>query len=170
MIISTTKGRKIKINNEILEHIYKYRQVAESDLEAGGIVIGREIIENNNLIIEYITEPYSNDRRDKFRFKRIDKRHVEYFESVYERFNGIHVYVGEWHTHPEDIPNYSSIDLNNWKKIRKYKDNKVYNYHFIAGRKNFRIWEVSTEITLIIDVCWDDVGKEKNVNNEYFKD
>ena len=83
MIISTTKGRKIKINNEILEHIYKYRQVTESDLEAGGIVIGREIIENNNLIIEYITEPYSNDRRDKFRFKRIDKRHVEYFESVY---------------------------------------------------------------------------------------
>lgn len=33
----------------------------------------------------------------------------------YERSNHTRVYIGEWHTHPEDIPSPSSVDVSSIK-------------------------------------------------------
>lgn len=99
---------KIKINKSILAIIRSYCQVSRNMPEAGGVILGRENISNDNLIIEAISEPLRNDKQTRTRFIRQDQEHVEWFEKIYVESNNTIRYVGEWHTHPEDVPHYSS--------------------------------------------------------------
>ena len=46
----------------------KYIQLGAGSLEAGGILIGKENISDDNIIIRYITEPYADDKRRYNRF------------------------------------------------------------------------------------------------------
>lgn len=132
----------IKIETSVIDLINSFRQFKLTDCEAGGILIGRENKETGNIIIEYATEPYDKDRMTRTSFHRKDKKHINMYNQLYKENNGIYAYIGEWHTHPEDFPNYSYTDIKNWTKISNInKDkNKVY-YHIIVGRKEIRIWE-----------------------------
>lgn len=136
------KDKKIKIDDSVLDLMISYRQLNKVDCEAGGIIIGRENKETGNIIIEYATEPYKRDRRTKAFFHRKDRKHLEIFNKLYTQHNNIYAYIGEWHTHPEDYPNYSGIDINNWNNISKQNEdkNKIY-YHIIVGNREIRIWE-----------------------------
>ncbi len=136
------KSNKIKIDDSVVSLINNYKQLNKNDCEAGGILIGRENKESGNIIIEYGTEPYDTDKRTRTSFIRRDKQHIKFYNSLYEKHNGIYAYIGEWHTHPEDYPNYSSIDIKNWKKISRCNDDKGKKYyHLILGNKEIRLWE-----------------------------
>ena len=63
-----TNNRKIKICDLILNTMKKYLQVNSEDLEAGGVLIGKENMYNNDLVIEFITEPLKNDKRKRNRW------------------------------------------------------------------------------------------------------
>ena len=53
--------------------------------------------------------------------------------------------MGEWHTHPENIPEPSLIDKKNWKKIWNQKeDGDLFNV--IVGTKEIRIWKCNLKI------------------------
>ncbi len=148
--------RKIKFCNNILQVIQKYVQSERKSCEAGGILIGRENCGNSNLIIEFITEPMTADQRSRSRFLRKDKRHLDFFKKLYEENEGVYGYMGEWHTHPEIIPQYSFIDSNNWKKIGKEMKGGI-QYHIIAGIQEVGIWEynaVQKRITKICSIDW----------------
>ena len=84
----------------------------------------------------------------------------KYFEKLYYENNGVYAYWGEWHTHPEDIPHYSIIDLKNWKRIGK-EDPKGVQYHIIAGRKAFIIWRMQKGKLCpkkICEVKWNEIN------------
>lgn len=135
--------RSIKLSDEVLVLLNKYRQLKKNDYEAGGILIGRENIDSGNLIIEYATEPYKEDKRTRYSFIRKDKTHIEFFNKLYNETRNIYCYIGEWHTHPEKNPSYSTIDIKNWRKIANSNSNnkeKVY-YHLIVGEDAISIWE-----------------------------
>lgn len=137
-----SEGRKIKVDSKIVELMNSYKQLTSRDCEAGGILIGRENKNTRNLIIEYATEPYEKDKRTRSSYIRKDKRHMQIFNELYNENNSIYAYVGEWHTHPEEYPNYSSVDINNWKQIAKINQDKdkVY-YHVIVGTNEIRMWK-----------------------------
>lgn len=141
-IIIKLETKIIKLESSIVGKMKSYRQLDKKDCEAGGILVGRENKETGNLIIEYITEPYEKDKRTRFLFHRKDKKHIEFYNKLYKNYNGIYAYIGEWHTHPQDYPEYSWIDFKNWKKISKMNEDKekIY-YHIIVGNKEIRIWE-----------------------------
>jgi integrative and conjugative element protein (TIGR02256 family) len=142
-IVIQLKDKKIKLDKSIVNLMNRYRQESKKDPEAGGILIGRENKDSGNIIIEYATEPYHKDKRTRTSFLRRDKKHMEYFTKLYNEYNGTYAYIGEWHTHPEDYPNYSSIDINNWNSISKLNNvdkEKVY-YHVIVGNKEIGVWE-----------------------------
>ena len=63
MVIVERDNKKIKICNQILRTICKHIQLQSSDSEAGGIIVGRENRGNNNVVLEYSTEPMKNDVR-----------------------------------------------------------------------------------------------------------
>ncbi len=141
VMIIKTENKTIKINQNIIDTFCKHIQHNSSDIEAGGIIIGRENKENDNIILDYVTEPFPKDTRSCFRFHRKDKAHVNFYKKIYNDNNKVHAYYGEWHTHYEDIPHYSSIDLKNWQRIAS-ECPLPYQYHVIVGRKYLVLWQM----------------------------
>ena len=131
--------RKIKISPLVICIFEKYIQKGCGSLEAGGIIIGKENLSNNDLVFVSATEPLKRDIRRKYRFHRKDKGHVTLFNRIYDESRQIHRYIGEWHTHPEKIPNYSGMDLKNWERIAKDLKNVEYFYHVIIGNKAYKV-------------------------------
>jgi integrative and conjugative element protein (TIGR02256 family) len=138
------EDKKIKLVTSVVDLMNSYKQLNIRDCEAGGILIGRENKETGNIIVEYATEPYHKDIRTRNFFYRKDKKHILFYKKLYKENNGIYAYIGEWHTHPEDFPDYSCLDINNWRGIANINDDKykVY-YHIIVGNKEIRVWEYS---------------------------
>ena len=59
--------------------------------------------------------------------------------------------MGEWHTHPEDYPNYSFKDKKNWIKIGG-KLNKDKFIHIIVGNKSIGVWEYDSNNKQIVKI------------------
>ena len=74
---------------------------------------------------------------------REDKGHIDYYNKLFENYGGIYLYVGEWHTHPEEYPRYSIMDAANWRRISKTLPKNVKQFHIIVGNKALRVWEYS---------------------------
>lgn len=156
------ENRKIKICHNILWTMKKYIQFNKNDKEAGGIIIGRENLGNQNIIVEFITEPMQHDKRARFRYFRKDKGHLDFFHHLYDENAAIYMYLGEWHTHPEKFPNYSHIDLQNWKKIGKEVSSEK-QYHIIVGTEEIVMWEYYSLTSKVTEVCkinWKDVDEK----------
>ena len=152
--------RKIKLLKKVIHTLFEYIQKGFFSREAGGILIGKENKSNENIIINHITVPMPKDERKHNRFIRKDKKHIELFENLYKESDETLRYVGEWHTHPEAIPNFSCIDLKNWKTISKDSKGYVKFYHIIVGYEAIRMWEINNtlQVRLINTIFWKDVG------------
>lgn len=152
--------KKIKLCQNVIDTMLKYKQKGFFSKEAGGILMGKENKSNENIIINHITVPMPKDERKHNRFIRKDKRHIELFENLYKKSDETLRYIGEWHTHPEAIPNFSCIDLKNWKKISKDSKGDVKFYHIIVGYEAIRMWEINNtlQVRLINTIFWKDVG------------
>lgn len=159
-----TGDRKIKLCDNIIFIMKKYIQNKSNLCEAGGIIIGRENLGNNNLIIEYITEPMPKDQRTRNNYLRQDSGHIDYYNKLYNEHKEIYKYVGEWHTHPENYPNYSFKDEKNWEKIGEQIPNQS-QYHIIVGIKCIGIWEYNFQLKSINKIC-DIKWEELNQQNE----
>ena len=94
MIVTESKNRKIKICDQILEEIYSQIQKNDYDPEKGGIIVGRENLNNENIILEYISKPLKNDICTRTRYTRKDEGHLKYFEKLYNENNGVYAYWG----------------------------------------------------------------------------
>lgn len=135
----------IEIKDEVVQKILSYCQNDSNFPEAGGILAGRENISNDNIIIEYFTQPMDGDYRRRNRFTRKDLGHIIYFENIYNESDGTIGYIGEWHTHSEDVPSYSCLDFKNWLQIRRHSHSCKPQYHFIVGKKAICVWKVCQE-------------------------
>lgn len=147
MIISDS-SKKIKLCDSILKIMKEYIQSSPKACEAGGILIGRENSGNENLIIEYATRPMEHDKRSRRKYIRKDKNHLLFYQELYEKSDKIYAYIGEWHTHPENKPNYSYIDESNWKRIGKIMNRKN-QYHIIVGIMEIGIWQYNSDSKII---------------------
>ena len=50
-------SRQIEIEEHLLNRMRKYCQNDKKAKEAGGVLVGREVTDTNNLIITHMTEP-----------------------------------------------------------------------------------------------------------------
>ena len=99
------------------------------------------------------------DQRTRYRFFRKDIGHVNYFQNLYSSSGRVYGYFGEWHTHPEKIPVYSSFDLSEWNKILKSRDKDSPLYCIILGTVAWRMWKVMDIMikpVLLYERYWDD--------------
>lgn len=62
--------RKIRFPHLLFLFFEKYIQKGCGSLEAGGIIIGKENLSNNDLVFVSATEPLKRDIRRKYRFHR----------------------------------------------------------------------------------------------------
>ncbi len=133
---------KIKICDNVIRILNSYKQLDSSDCEAGGMLIGY-ITLDNNVIIEYATEPHQRDIRSRFSYIRRDKTHNEILQKLWRSHTQhIYTYLGEWHSHPEKYPHYSTQDRLNWVNIgEKTIPKKEMFINIIVGTEEFSIWE-----------------------------
>lgn len=143
-------GYKIKIKDDVINIMKSYKQLRATDCEAGGILIGYETL-NGDIIIEYATKPYTWDKRSRYSFFRKDKKHNRILQSIWKEQGEIHIYIGEWHTHPEEYPKYSLQDKNNWIEIGN-KMNKRNFIHIILGNSEIGIWRYDAKNKKILKI------------------
>lgn len=114
-IIETLDKTTIVFKFDVIRKIISFKQHNNCIPESGGILIGRHIISTNKkIIVDNISTPQKKDKRSLFSFYR-SYQHNEYLEKVWRDSAFTQGYLGLWHTHPEDIPNPSFIDKNDWK-------------------------------------------------------
>lgn len=142
LLYELSNGGYLKIDKEALQLIGTYKQADKEDLEAGGIIMGRFIKNSKNIVIDKITEPAKEDKRTRYSFKRRSVQHQIILEDEWVKSHGTCNYLGEWHTHPENDPSPSVVDLKDWKrKLKVDIFSSRYLYFIIAGIAELRIWE-----------------------------
>ena len=104
---------------DILE---KFTQYNRKDLEAGGILLGKII--NDEINILKVSVPTSLDRASRTNFERNKVSAQIILDYEFYNSNGQLTYLGEWHTHPERYPTPSYTDLHMLKD--QFKNNKLH--------------------------------------------
>jgi integrative and conjugative element protein (TIGR02256 family) len=99
-------GQRLSFMPEVLKQLARHQQTRFWHREAGGQLFAR--IEDCNVRVVEATGPRPTDRRCRSRYE--PDRVAEQAEIDARFPQGLH-FVGDWHTHPEDRPTPSSIDL-----------------------------------------------------------
>jgi len=142
LIFLRPNGGNLVLSEMSHSTIQKYLQHEMSAAEAGGVLLGRLILNSNDVIIDDVTIPSKVDKRNRFFFWRSRKTAQEQVNEAWKESYQTRVYLGEWHTHPEDDPSPSCVDKKNWRRIvrnARYEQESL--FFIIAGRKTIRIWE-----------------------------
>lgn len=98
----------VYIQDSVINIIESFKQKNMKDQEAGGILLGQVV--GSNIYILKVTIPNIFDKSSRCSFV-CDKNaaqliiHYEFLNSDKKT-----IYIGEWHTHPEDRPFPSGVD------------------------------------------------------------
>lgn len=96
----------LELSPSVLHRFKTYRQNIRR-FEAGGLLFAEFCLPT--ITIKEATRPHRKDKRSRYGF--IPCRNIQR-KLISQRFDlGFH-FIGEWHTHPEDDPSPSSLDLN----------------------------------------------------------
>lgn len=108
-------GTKLLIESPLLERLAAFRQIASSTPEAGGILMGYR--RGPHTHVTEATLPSRGDIQCRLGFFRHAIHHQRVALRRWSETDQTLDYVGEWHTHPEENPVPSSIDLRHWRDI-----------------------------------------------------
>ncbi|WP_353614509.1 Mov34/MPN/PAD-1 family protein [Mangrovibacter phragmitis] len=98
--------------SKVTRLLHSYRQEHYSCTEAGGTLIGER--RGQHIVVTDISEPDLDDIRTRNRFERKGSHHQQKVDELFKQSDGFLVYLGEWHTHPEDFPQPSYTDIQSW--------------------------------------------------------
>lgn len=105
----------LRITKPALEIILNYVQIKKNSFESGGVLVGL-VIDNYSYIITDASEPTKFDSSGKFFFNRSKNSAQHFIKKLFKKSVGKKIYFGEWHTHPENYPSPSKLDINSIKK------------------------------------------------------
>jgi integrative and conjugative element protein (TIGR02256 family) len=108
-------GQLVYLREQPLQVFNRYKQEGIDSKEAGGILLGH--VRGEHLEIIEATEPSFWDRRFRFLFERMPYFHHKLAMKRWKESNGLVRYIGEWHTHPQNHPTPSSIDITEWQVL-----------------------------------------------------
>jgi len=134
------EGRIVNILKPVIEVWDKHRQLKQRDQEACGILIGSVDLEKDRIWIEFATGPMSEDKRWRSRFKLQANGHQQVLNKFHDQYAGLMMYLGTWHSHPEDNPSPSVLDVSEWNKIIKNNEELTPNVFAIVGRKESSVF------------------------------
>lgn len=143
MIFQRANGSLFRLEDTVRATIDPFRQRDAQSCEAGGILLGRVIVEPQDVIVDAVTVPGGADRRSRFQFFRARAPAQSAINRAWSASEGTQIYLGEWHTHPEDDPQPSPVDLRDWDRLaRTARFEQPFLFFVIAGRIATNVWEV----------------------------
>lgn len=138
----------VVITPEMADIFIFYRQLSSSSPESAGVIIGER--RDVHIVIRTISVPSDADIRSRFMVNRISKHHQRTVDKAFLDSNGASQYLGEWHTHPEDVPQPSMTDYNSWYKNLTAAEPLILiivgRTHFWVGKKTLNNIEVLKQI------------------------
>ena len=110
----------------------RYRQTTWYSTEAGGVLLG--YVRGEHLDIVFATPPQARDVRRRTGYERNDSAHQAIADRMWQESSGEIRYLGEWHTHPEDSPSPSSVDIDGWRQRASARQDTRATLGVIVGR------------------------------------
>ena len=156
-ILCKSHGSKLEISVHALTTMLAYVQDLPRKKEAGGVLLGRHILESSDVVVDEVTIPTRRDRRGRHHFYRDQHDHQQAIDRAWRASGGTCTYVGGGHNHPDAYPTPSEPDLRDWQ--RKLRDDVFTGetLHFIiVGVDTLRVWEghrKNGEFRLIGEYC-----------------
>jgi integrative and conjugative element protein (TIGR02256 family) len=142
VIFFRANGGTLCIADSALASIDAFRQHDQNSAEAGGVLLGRLVIERPDIVVESVTVPSAADRRSRRTFFRAQLPTQAAINSAWAASGATQNYLGEWHTHPEDHPTPSAIDRRGWQRLlRKAQFEQDALFFVIVGRGSIGVWE-----------------------------
>lgn len=134
-------GGNFQISEKALETILTFIQDEPHKLESGGVLLGRHILGTNDIVVDQVTIPLKGDRRCHSSFFRSHFLHQAQINQAWNESKGTRTYLGEWHTHSEQIPSPSIVDRIDWqRKLFVDKFSKCL-FFIILGTETVCVWE-----------------------------
>lgn len=122
----------ILIEDAVMRLIRTHRQDQPTTAESGGVLLGFR--RGSHLQVLLATPPGQDDWRSRTSFYRAAAGHQAAAQEHWKAHGEAGDYLGEWHTHPEDVPTPSTIDLREWSIVMKRNPGKPMIF-LIVGRK-----------------------------------
>jgi integrative and conjugative element protein (TIGR02256 family) len=139
-------GGRFKIDGHAMRKMTGYAQRLPGHPEAGGLLLGRHILDSCDMVVDVVTVPMPGDLRTEYGFRRRSKMHQVLMERAWRDSKQTCTYLGEWHTHPQAVPVPSMVDKENWR-IRMRDD--LYEgdtlFFIILGTERMVVWEVKRD-------------------------
>lgn len=115
MVFRVSNSQRLIIVDKAVQQMLSYRQRTWWQTEAGGILLGRHLLDSEDVVVDEVTTPQRSDRRSRFGFFRSKKHGLIAHNRWAEEANTL-AYLGLWHTHPESEPTPSGVDQNDWSQ------------------------------------------------------
>lgn len=105
----------VMMENSVLHIIKKWRQYdLLKQSEACGILMGER--RGEYLRVTHISEPLATDYRRPNFYQRSISGHQQILDFLHKSSEGQIQYLGEWHTHPQNMASPSIVDYQEWAK------------------------------------------------------
>lgn len=141
----------VLVYGSVIDKFHIYKQDNNQN-EACGILIGTHSIDESKITITFATEPDYNDKRRKFSFKIKSSKHNKILQNRFSKSGNREVYLGTWHTHPEDHPIPSKCDTVDWLKQYSINRNLFESMLFvIVGIKTNKWFLVNDDGIIVLD-------------------
>lgn len=139
-IFAANGGARLIFTADAWRTMHRYRQARAAAPEAGGALLGRHLLDSEDIVVDSVTTPQPGDRRSRTRFFR-SHRHASLAVRGWQASDYTQDYLGLWHTHPERVPAPSWIDVLDWRRAVKEGGYIGPNLFFvIVGIVETRIW------------------------------
>lgn len=142
-VYRVTPRQRLIIVEHALRQMQAFAQHRIGDREAGGVLLGRHLLDSYDVVIDEISTPQSSDRRSRYGFFRSAK-HEKLARKRWLEENSTSAYLGIWHTHPEPDPTPSSVDQRDWQQAvagDTYEGDRL--FFPIVGTHCIRIWTLN---------------------------
>lgn len=148
LVYRVTPRQRLIIVEGALQQMQAFAQRRWWDCEAGGILLGRHLLDSHDVVVDEVSTPQNSDRRSRFAFFRSSK-HEYLARQRWLQQETTSAYLGLWHTHPELDPTPSSVDRRDWLQAVSgdtFEGDRL--FFPIVGTRSIRIWTLSRRGTL----------------------
>lgn len=132
LVFKALDGSLVVIPPDVANTLLSYRQISSSSPESAGVLIGER--RGIHIVFKTLSVPSRWDIRSRFMVDRVSRHHQKTVDDAFKKSDGEWQYLGEWHTHPEDVPKPSMMDYTSWSKNLKTELPLIL---IIVGRTHF---------------------------------
>lgn len=143
VVFRVTPRQRLIFVRDALERMQAFAQRRWWNAEAGGVLLGRHLLDSRDVVVDEVTTPQDSDRRSRLSFFR-SRQHETLARERWLAESSTMAYLGLWHTHPEANPTPSSIDRYDWTQAVSrdtYEGDRL--FFPIVGTHCIRVWTLS---------------------------